>query len=83
MKLKKLLKNVQTGSEICVMNADNGSVKFSGCANELYEIIKNKEFYNLEVSCIRASYSNSKDSVVLEIYIERDKLTNSKSIRKL
>lgn len=83
MKLKKLLKNAQTGSEICIMNADNGSVKFSGCANELYEMIKNKEFYNSEVSCIRASYSNSKDSVVLEIYVERDNLTNSKSKRKL
>ena len=83
MKLKKLLKSVQTGSEICVMNADNGSVKFNGCANELYIMIKNKEFYNLEVSCIRASCNNYKKSVVLEIYIERDKLTNSKSIRKL
>ena len=35
MKLKKLLKSIQTGSNICVMNSDNGSVKFSGCANEL------------------------------------------------
>ena len=47
MKLKKLLKSIQTGSNICVMNSDNGSVKFSGCANELYTLIKNKEFYNL------------------------------------
>lgn len=69
MKLKKLLKKVQTGSNICVINEDNGSVKFSGCANELYTLIKNKEFYNLEVSCITASYDNYKKSVVLEIYV--------------
>lgn len=74
MKLKKLLKRVQTGSDVCVMYADNGSVKFSGCANKLYEMLKNKEFYDLEVSCIRASYSNFKNSFVLEIYVERDKL---------
>lgn len=69
MKLKKLLKKVQTGSNICVINADNGSVKFSGCANELYILIKNKEFYNLEVSCITVSYDNYKKSVALEIYV--------------
>ena len=69
MKLKKILKKVQAGSNICVMNADNGSIKFSGCANELYALIKNKEFYNLEVSCIAVSCDNYKKYVFLEIYV--------------
>ena len=42
MKLKKLLKSVQTGSENCVRNAENGSEKFNGFAKELYIMIKNK-----------------------------------------
>lgn len=69
MKLSKLIKRIQSGDNVCIMNADTGAIKFNGCANELYIMLKKNEFINCDVTCIRAAFVASKDSVIQEIYI--------------
>lgn len=69
MKLSKLIKRIQTGSDVCVMNADTGALKFNGCANDLYKMLEKNEFIDCKVTCIRASFVASKDSVIQEIYV--------------
>lgn len=69
MKLIKLIKRVQTGSDVCIMNADTGAIKFAGCVNDLYQMLKKNEFVDCKVTCIRANYVKSKDSIIQEIYV--------------
>lgn len=69
MKLSKLIKSIQTGTDVCIMNADTGAIKFNGCANDLYKMLKKNEFIDCKVVCIRAAFVPSKDSVIQEIYI--------------
>ena len=69
MKLSKLIKRIQTGTDVCIMNADTGAIKFNGCANDLFKMLKKNEFIDCNVTCIRATFVASKDSIIQEIYV--------------
>lgn len=51
------------------MNIDTGAVKFNGCVNDVFEMLKKNKFIDYKVACIRAAFVASKDSVIQEIYV--------------
>lgn len=69
MKLSKLIKRIQAGTDVCIMNIDTGAVKFNGCVNDIFEMLKKNKFIDYKVACIRAAFVASKDSVIQEIYV--------------